>query len=71
MRSKNLLWNDLKYLYLSQQLTWCYAGDFNVIIGQNDKLSGCQVKSSQAAGFEDFIQTYTLLESESKGSPYT
>lgn len=39
----------------------CYIEDFNVIISQDYKVGGCEVRFSEAEGFENFIRLALFL----------
>lgn len=49
----------------------CYIEDFNVIISQDYKVGGCEVRFSEAEGFENFIRSCALLELAWKGASFT
>ena len=74
MRDKKILWEELCTIKTaSQDLVWCFCGDFNAIRSKSERkgVKDRGDKSSEITGFDRFIDSNFLLELPIVGKKYT
>ncbi|XP_059281156.1 uncharacterized protein LOC132034819 [Lycium ferocissimum] len=65
------LWENLYHLADSMNLPWLVAGDFNVILSEEEKLGGLPVSLYECEDFAFCINSCRLFDLGYKGSPFT
>ncbi|XP_020259145.1 uncharacterized protein LOC109835584 [Asparagus officinalis] len=61
MENRKDLWSELKLIHQSIGNTpWLLCGDFNVVIGNEEKLGGSLLSEANTKDFKDFIDGYHL-----------
>ncbi|XP_016488047.2 uncharacterized protein LOC107808078 [Nicotiana tabacum] len=65
------LWNNLYYLASDMELPWVVGGDFNVILGEEEKIGGFPVYPPEYEDFAFCINSCGLFDLSYKGSPFT
>ena len=65
------VWNELKYLQNMAHRNWLCIGDFNQVLGQEDKFSFTDRRIEGADTFNQFLFDLGLCELEAKGQRYT
>ncbi|KAL4370540.1 hypothetical protein AHAS_Ahas06G0076000 [Arachis hypogaea] len=70
-KNKHISWDLLKSLGRDSNLAWIVFGDFNQIMGQEEKQGGNPVTYSQVQGFRDAVQINELLDLGFVGHSFT
>lgn len=65
------LWDDIYLLSQNMRLPWLVAGDFNVIMSDEEKIGGLPVYPNEYEDFAFCINSYELIDINFKGSPFT
>jgi len=74
LREKKMLWEELSSIKVaSQEVVWCFCGDFNAIRRRSERV-GSRVMydlSSEINGFNSFIDANFLLDVPLVGKKFT
>lgn len=70
-QSRQLLWDKLREISISNTLPWLCAGDFNEIIYPWEKVGKRPTDSYRLFSFRAVINDCSLMELESKGCAFT
>jgi hypothetical protein len=68
---RSILREDLKSLSLNMQEPWLLAGDFNDIIGVNEKRGGAEASIRKCSIFRDRINECSLIDLGAMGAKFT
>ncbi|XP_019241599.1 PREDICTED: uncharacterized protein LOC109221581 [Nicotiana attenuata] len=65
------LWDNMYYLARDMTSPWLVAGDFNVILDEEEKFGGLPVSLNEVADFRHCVNTCNLTDLGFKGSIFT
>nr|XP_009759375.1 PREDICTED: uncharacterized protein LOC104211932 [Nicotiana sylvestris] len=65
------LWDNLYYLASDMELPWLIGSDFNVVLGEEEKIGGLPVYPSEYEYFAFCVNSCGLFDLGYKGSPFT
>ncbi|XP_019241256.1 PREDICTED: uncharacterized protein LOC109221250 [Nicotiana attenuata] len=65
------LWDNLYYLASDMELPWLVGGDFNVVMGEEEKIGGLPVYPPEYEDFAFCVNSCGLFNLGYKGSPFT
>ncbi|KAJ4837450.1 hypothetical protein Tsubulata_015301 [Turnera subulata] len=65
------LWQRTRVIAAGMSAPWVIAGDFNSLLGPNEKLGGEVLNTTYCRVFSDWIDDCELVDLGFKGSPYT
>ncbi|XP_075074436.1 uncharacterized protein LOC142162033 [Nicotiana tabacum] len=65
------LWDNLYYLASDMKLPWLVGGDFNVVLGEEEKIGGLPVYPPEYEDFIFCVNSCGLFDLGYKGSPFT
>ena len=66
-----ILWNNLTNVAKAQSLLWIMMGDFNEVLMSDDKFSGRPINFRCAMKFQNFLDTYGMMDMGFSGNSFT
>ncbi|VFQ71387.1 unnamed protein product [Cuscuta campestris] len=70
-QNRKSLWQFLKGMYAQTSGAWCLMGDFNTILGTDDRKGGLQISLEETMDFRECINFCELEEIPKEGAYYT
>lgn len=66
-----IVWEELKEFSTSHPEPWCLAGDFNIVLFDNEKVGGAPANQASCETFSDCINACQLLDIGFEGPMFT
>lgn len=64
-------WNMIRYLHGLSSIPWCFIGDFNDLLSDEDKCGRVEHPSWLLSGFREMVLACNLADIQLEGYPFT